>query len=417
MNRPRLILIGFALLILVGCASGGSSPNNPLDPGLDATARQERFETIYAMVSDQLLMQHVRPASSPMTREDTQKLSRRLKYALFLISEEPESVEANLNLGQLFAAAVPLGWPAAPQLSELFLQKVVEDTPERPRAHHLLGVLHLLTGDLQGSLSHLERAQRLDREGDEPRIMLALGQVYYLMEEQRAATMWLERYLEQVPEDQLVRAFLSTVRLGVSDEPLEFRIPQRFEPAPFRPSETLAAVNFPRIEYRNLRHGFALSFPYTWTLYDEEVDYPLGPCRPMAELTLDLPLKETDEGGVISDRIRLLSYPVPSGLTSERFSRERLPIYEYPQALAPVEEPVIPGSIHLSYSETGKDGLERQGEVIFHVSNGVGYFIHFMSTPTTFDLSFDRFRGALQTFKTLPHDAAGLAPGCQEHPI
>ncbi|OIP39579.1 MAG: hypothetical protein AUK47_09745 [Deltaproteobacteria bacterium CG2_30_63_29] len=355
-----------------------------------------------------LLFEVVRPKVVERSPDEVQRLTHGLRLAQHLtmtVSDDFEThYEVARNLGIIYAVGASLAWPAATQLSEKFLQAALTLEPSRPDALESLGFLHRLTGDQGGSLYYLEAAKAARTTAD-PVVDMALAQGYHLGGRDDEALQLLALVRQGNPDEELARVLEEVIQLAQSQH--VFRVPDHLEAEPFRPDATRSALDFPAVAYRNIRHGFAVSYPYDWTLYDEESQYPLGPCRRLAELTLDLPLRTIDDDEELA-RVRLLVYPIGFGVSLDQFAVDTLPMYQYPQNID-VMDPVIEGSRQVHYKE-GKFDTD-EGEMVYLVDGQMGFFFHFMTTNAVYPERRAEFETFLKEFRTLA--AKDFAPpGC-----
>jgi len=402
--------------LLVSCGGGGAETPTSEPPPPLTRAQARAIDGIHDRIENLLLIEVVRPARSEVTEDDATRLSQRLRIGLLLVRDvsthHEHHYEVARTLGTIFATGVALGWPAASQLAEIFLQNAVAIDQSRADGWVSLGMLHLMTGDTTGAVHYLERARDL-ASSPQPTAQMALAQAYHLAGRQDEAVAALEEILQSSPTAELPRVLLELVELAAEEDEDVFRTPNAPVAEPYRPDPVVTAVAFPEVHYQNRKFGFSVRYPYDWTLHQEVADKELDRCVHVAEVALDLPLQTLPEEPPHA-RVRVIAWPVGADTTPRELAEERLQLLRNPQTLTE-QVPIIDDSIQQHFAQD-VGGRAREGEIVFVVRGAMGFVLQLSSTPSEFPVAREGFHRLLRSFSTqrpsrvLPPDCAQDAP-------
>jgi hypothetical protein len=396
-------MLALNALLLSGCGAP-SAARTVLDTQQRAQL-SDLIEHIRLLVTVELL----RPAQLQPTTSERQRTANDIKVSQSMILSlvpELDATEAACSLAWTQLAGTQLGWPAAAQLSELLFQRCIQAETELLEAGGTsqglsliadaqpelgLGMLHLLTGDRAGARALLQLAWQ---QRPEQNTLMFLALALALDEQPKEA----QRLFSQLPpSNDVFEASLREILRLAMREPQGFIGPSRLDERGLRPPGVSAALSFPDVLYRNEGHGFLLRYPITWTLYDEETAFPLRACTPLAELTLDLPLRIAIAPDADRGRVRLLAYSVPFGTSSESLFSEQMPQYPLPTSSERISA-LLEDSVHLHYRD-GEQPEAQEGEVVLLVRGQMAFLLHWMSSVQRYPEERQLFEQFLLNFK------------------
>ena len=397
MPPPQSLLLILFLMLNLACSGA------PVKPQLSPSERQD-LVTIYQGLREMALLELARPVALERSELDEEALAERLRRSIAVSHDfDHPYFESALNLGMVYSLGGMLGWPAAPQIAEYYLQQALLLRAKSGQAYEALSFLHLSLGDIDGARYYAQLMRQNSTElGIEAQILLAM--IDLGSGEKVAAFSALGEIIANPAPDKELMSGLAEIIILSAKGGGAFTLPSEFDAMPGRPEGTLAGLRFPFVDYKNLNHGFFISYPVSWTLYDEETAYPLSRCFRLAELTLDLPLA-LEQPAV--NRVRILALPIDFGTSSEEFAEHRIPIYKYPELVEGLA-PVIADSVHQHYWDD-----DQEGEMVFLARGQVGFFFHYFASPQAYREDRDRFHEVLSSFRTSP-PLEIMPPECRE---